>query len=519
MAKKRVSMRKISEILRLHDAGLSGRQIAASLRISRTAVSNTLKRAKAAQIAWPLPEDLDERALHERLYPAPLPSSGERPLPDWERVHKEMRRKGVTLMLLWEEYKATHPEGYQYSRFCELYRTWRQKLDVTMRQDHKAGEKLFVDYAGQTMEVIDPEDGEVRTAQIFVATLGASNYTYVEATWTQSLEDWTASHRRAFEFFGGVPEVVIPDNLKTGVTKAHLYEPDLNPTYQDLAMHYRVAVIPARVSKPRDKAKVESGVQVAERWILARLRDQSFFSLHELNAAIGEQLKAYNERPFQKLEGSRRSMFEELERATLKPLPSNAYVFARWKKARVHMDYHVDIDGHYYSVPYRYVREQIDARITEFTVECFFRGKRIASHARSLRRGRHTTIREHMPPNHRHYADWTPERLAAWAAKTGPNTRMLIEQVIASRERPQHGYRACLGILRLGEVHGAPRLEAAAKRALDVGALSYRSMASILHKGLEGNTLGTNLFEEPTHHANLRGASYYSLSNEPPEFT
>ena len=519
MAKKRVSMRKISEILRLHDAGLSGRQIAASLRISRTAVSNTLKRAKAAEISWPLPGDLDEISLQEHLYPAPLPSSVRRTLPDWDKVHNELKRKGVTLALLWEEYQAVHPDGYRYSRFCELYRTWRLKLDVTMRQNHNAGEKLFVDYAGQTMDVLDPEGGEARTAQIFVATLGASNYTYVEATWTQSLEDWTGSHRRAFEFFGGVPEVVIPDNLKTGVTKAHLYEPDLNPTYQDLAAHYGVAVIPARVSKPRDKAKVETGVLVAERWILARLRDLSFFSLHELNAAIAEQLAAYNERPFQKLEGSRRSVFEAIEKPVLRALPPNAYVFARWKKARVHMDYHVDIDRHYYSVPYKYVREQIDVRITELTVECFFKGKRIASHGRKLRRGRHTTIREHMPPNHRHYADWTPERLAMWAAKTGPNTRILIEQVIASRERPQHGYRACLGILRLGEVHGADRLEAAAKRALDAGALSYRSMASILKKGIEGNALAPDLFEAPTRHTNLRGASYYSLSNEPPEFT
>jgi len=512
-------MRKISDILRLREAGLSIRQIASSLRLGRTGVANTLARAKAAGITWPLPEDLDERALHERLYGAANSASSERPLPDWGWAHKELKRKGVTLMLLWEEYQAVHPDGYRYSRFCELYRTWRQKLDVTMRQDHKAGEKLFVDYAGQTMEVIDPETGETREAQIFVATLGASNYTYVEATWTQSLEDWTGSHRRAFEFFGGVPEIVVPDNLKSGVTKPDFYEPDLNPTYQDLAAHYGVAVIPARVSKPRDKAKVESGVQVAERWILARLRDHRFFSLHELGAAIAEQLAAYNERPFQKLEGSRRSLFEAIEQPVLRALPGNGYVFARWKKARVHMDYHVEIEGHYYSVPYQYVREQIDVRIAELTVECFFRGKRIASHARSLRRGRHSTIKAHMPPKHRHYAEWTPERLIEWAAKTGPNTRMLIEGVIASRARPEHGYRACLGILRLGEAHGAERLEAAAKRALDAGALSYRSMASILKKGIESNALAPNALEKPTRHTNLRGAAYYSLSSELPEFT
>jgi len=509
MAKKRVSMRKISEILRLQVAGLSGRQIAASLGISRSAVSNTLKRAKAAGITWPLPEELDEPSLQQRLYPSPKHSSIKRSAPAWNQVHKDLKRKGVTLALLWEEYKAIHPDGYQYSRFCQLYRAWRLKLDVTMRQDHKAGEKLFVDYAGQTMDVIDPESGKVRSAQIFVAVLGASNYTYVEATWSQSIEDWTGSHKRAFEFLGGVPEIIVPDNLKSGVTKAHRYEPDINPTYQDLAAHYGVAVLPARVRKPRDKAKVESAVQVAERWILARLRDQRFFSLHELNAAIAEQLTAYNKRPFQKLEGSRRSVFLQVDRPALNPLPANGFVFARWKKARVHMDYHVDIEGHYYSVPYKHVREQIDVRIAELTIECFFRGKRIASHGRNLRRGRHTTIREHMPSNHRHYADWTPERLAAWAAKTGPSTRILIEQVIASRDRPQHGYRTCLGILRLGEAHGSDRLEAAAKRALAVGALSYRSMASILKKGLDRKTLDTNTFKEPTRHVNLRGASYW----------
>ena len=509
MAKKRVSMRKISEILRLHQAGLSGRQITASLGVSRTAVSNTLKRAEAAGITWPLPEGLDEPALQERLYRSARYRSIERPIPAWNQVHKDLKRKGVTLALLWEEYKAIHPDGYQYSRFCDLYRAWRLKLDVTMRLDHKAGEKLFVDYAGQTMEVIDPETGEVRSAQIFVAVLGASNYTYVEATWSQSLQDWTGSHSRAFAFFGGVPEIVVPDNLKSAVSKAHLYEPDLNPTYQDLAAHYGFAVIPARVRKPRDKAKVESGVQVAERWILARLRDHRFFSLHELNAAIAEQLTAYNKRPFQKLEGSRYSTFLELDQGALNPLPPNRYVFAYWKKARVHMDYHVEVEGHYYSVPYKYVREQLEVRIGELTIECFFKGKRIASHGRNLRRGRHSTIREHMPSGHRHYADWTPERLAAWAAKTGPNTRMLIEQVIASRERPQYGYRTCLGILRLGEAYGADRLEAAAARALAVGALSYRSMASILKKGLDRNVVGTDSFEEPTRHENLRGARYW----------
>jgi len=421
-------MRKIKDILRLHDSGLSGRQIAASLRVSRSVVSSTLERARVANITWPT--NLNEQDLAAQLYGNAAPREPDRPLPDWSQLHRELSRKGVTLQLLWEEYKADHPNGYQYSWFCECYRIWRSKLDVVMRQDHKAGEKRFVDYAGQTMPVINPETGEVRQAEIFVAVLGASNYTYAEATFTQSLKDWILAHGRAFAFFGGVPEIVVPDNLKSGVTKAHRYEPDINPTYQDLATHYGIAVIPARAAKPRDKAKAESGVQVVERWILARLRNQQFFSLHELSAAIELLLKEYNERPFQKLEGSRRSMFESIDQPALKALPANAFVYAQWKKARVHMDYHVEVERHYYSVPYQHVRQQIDVRISEFTVECFIRGVRIASHQRNLRRGRHTTLRAHMPPKHRHYADWTPERLAAWAAKSGPFTQALIEQVI-----------------------------------------------------------------------------------------
>ena len=511
MAAKRISMRKIKDILRLHHSGLSGRQIAASLRISRSVVATTLERAQSANITWPL--DIDEQTLAHQLYSDAAPREPDRPLPDWPEMHRELSRKGVTLQLLWEEYRANHDDGYQYSWFCERYRQWRSKLDVVMRQDHKAGEKLFVDYAGQTMEVIDPGTGEVRTAQIFVAVLGASNYTYAEATWTQSLIDWIGSHGRAFTFFGGVPEIVVPDNLKSGVTKAHRYEPDINPTYQDLATHYGVAVIPARAAKPRDKAKAENGVLVVERWILASLRNQQFFSLCELNAAIELLLEQYNERPFQKLEGSRRSMFESIDKPALKALPSNAYVYARWKKARVHMDYHVEIEGHYYSVPYQHVRQQIDVRISEFTVECFIRGVRVASHRLSLRKGRHTTLKEHMPPKHRHCADWTQERLTAWAAKSGPCTEALALQVIASRTHPEQGYRSCLGILRLGEAYGKDRLEAASQRALSSGATSYKSMVSILKNGLDRKPLAPD--NKPAiRHTNIRGANYYQPAKE-----
>ena len=500
-------MRKIREILRLHHAGLSGRQIAASLQVSRAVVAKTLARAEAAGVSWPT--DLSDRTLENRLYATTSLQKPRKAVPDWSYINQELSRKGVSLQLLWQEYKTNHPDGYHYSWFCELYHVWSQKLDVVLRQHHKAAEKLFVDYAGHTMPVINPETGEISEAQIFVAVLGASNYTYVEATASQSLQDWILSHKRALEFFGGVPEIIVPDNLKSGVSKAHRYEPDLNPTYQDLATHYNCAVIPARVGKPRDKAKVESGVQVVSRWILARLRDHSFFSLYELNAAIEELLTQYNGQPFQKLPGSRRSRFEELDKPALKPLPVHPYVFARWKKARVHMDYHVEIEGHYYSVPYEHVRQQIDVRITELTVECFFKGIRIASHQRSLRKGQHSTVHAHMPEKHRAVAGWSRERLQKWAARSGPYTEALIEQVIASRTHPQQGYRSCLGILRLGDSYGSDRLEAAARRAIAIGATSYRSMASILKNGLDKKEIPAAADSQPLNHTNIRGAAYY----------
>ena len=402
-------MRKVYDVLRLHhEAGLGNRQVARCLSISHSTVRDYLRRAKAAGLSWPLPEDLDESALDKLLFPPPAPASAHRPLPNWPEVHRQMRRKGVTLQLLWQEYKTAHPGGYQYSRFCQLYRQWQGQLDVVMRHDHKAGEKLFVDYAGQTAELVDPQTGEVRPVQIFVAVLGASNYTYAEATLSQALPDWIGSHVRAFSFFGGTPEIVVCDNLKSGVTSPHRYEPELNPTYQDLAMHYGVAVMPARVRKPRDKAKAEAGVQLVERWILARLRDRTFFSLTELNEAIAELLDELNDRPFQKMEGSRRSHFEEVDRPVLRPLPPEPYVFATWKKARVHIDYHVEIDGHYYSVPYRHVRQEVDVRLTDSTVEVFLQGQRIASHVRSFRRGHHMEFPRSSGHLEKHYLPFPP---------------------------------------------------------------------------------------------------------------
>lgn len=505
-------MRKIREVLRLRfEVGLSARQVAASVQIARSSVGEYERRLAAAGLSWPLPEELSDTALERRLFPPPPPvPTDTRPVPNWAVLHEELRRPGVTLMLLWEEYRAAHPQGFAYSWFCEHYREWAGKLDLVMRQTHRAGEKLFVDYAGQTVEIIDRASGEVRAAQIFVAVLGASNYTYAEATWTQTLPDWIGAHVRAFDYLGGTTEVLVPDNLRSGVSRACRYEPDLNPTYAELAHHYGVAVLPARVRRPRDKAKAESGVQLVERWILAALRHRTFFSLAELNTAIAELLERLNDKPFKKLPGSRRSIFAQIDQPALRPLPAAPYTYATWKKVRVHIDYHVELDGHYYSVPYALVKQQLDARLTERTIELFHKGQRVASHMRSYAKGRHTTTPEHMPKAHRAYAEWTPQRLVHWAEQTGPDTAAVIGHILASRAHPQQGFRSCLGILRLAERYGNDRLEAACRRALRLNVCRYKSLASILERGLDRQPL-----PEPTEltlpvaHDHVRGPGYY----------
>jgi len=505
-------VRKIREILRLlWECGLSQRQVAGCCGIGKTTVVDCMARARRSGLDWSTAAALSDEELEGRLYPpVELVPAAERPTVDWSEVHTELKRKGVTLALLWEEYREREPLGYRYSWYCELYGQWRGRADLSMRQVHLAGEKLFVDYCGATVPVIDASTGEVREAQIFVAVWGASNYTYAEATWSQGLSDWTGSHVRAFEFGGGVTEEVVPDNLKSGISRPCRYEPELNPTYHDLAVHYGVAVMPARVRKPRDKAKVEVGVQVVERWILARLRHRKFCSLAELNDAIGGLLSRLNERPFRKLEGSRRSVFESLERPALRPLPLERFVYAEWRKGRVHVDYHVEVEGHYYSVPYQLVSQQLDVRVSANTVEFFAKGKRVASHLRSLRRGVHTTQGEHMPRSHREYAQWTPERLVGWAQKTGPSVAGLIERVMSTRVHPQHGFRSCLGILRLGQKYGGERLEAACQRALKIESASYRSVRSILEGGLDQQVdSAVEPAPYPQVHENVRGASYY----------
>ena len=507
MPAKRLSMRKIKDVLRLcWGQGLSKRKAAGSCGVSRPTVDDYLRRAEAAGLSWPLPAAL-ERLLFP---PAPAVPAAARGVHDWSHIHRELKRPGVTLQLLWHEYRQTHPQGYQYTWFCQHYRTWRGKLDLVMRQSHRAGEKLFVDYAGMRAQVINPATGEVREAEVFVAALGASNYTYAEATWTQGLEDWIGAHVRCFTYFGGVPEVVVPDNLRAGVSKAHRYEPDINPTYQDLATHYGVAIVPARVRRPRDKAKAEVGVQVVERWILAALRHRQCFSLAELNRAIRALLETLNNRPFKKLPGTRRALYEQLDKPALRPLPVEPYEYAEWKQARVHIDYHIEVHGHYYSVPHALIKKQVDVRITAHTIECFHRGQRIASHRRSYHKAQHTTVTAHMPESHRQAGAWSPQRLGRWAAQVGPATETLIRRVLSARKHPQQAYRSCLSVLRLGKTYGNDRLEAACQRALTLGSHSYKSLESILRHGLDRQPLAEQTEAElPTDHDNIRGSTYY----------
>ncbi len=511
MPRSRLAMRKVREILRLAHEGLALRQIGAAVGVPFTTVGDHLRRAARAGVVWPLPVELDDVALEALLFPrGPAPEPG-RPVPQWDRVHRELRRPGVTLMLLWHEYREEHPDGYSYSQFCLHYRAFECHLDLSMRQEHRAGDRLFVDFPGQRLPIWQRRSGEVRfEAELFVAVLGCSNYLVAEAVASQSLEHWVTAHVHCFETLGCVPALVVCDNLRSGVTRAHRYEPDVNATYEEMAAHYQVAVIPTRPGKPRDKAKVEAGVLLAERWILARLRNRRFYSLAEANAAIAECVTAINQRPFRKLPGSRQSWFEELERPVMRPLPATRYEFARWRVGvKVNIDYHVEYLRHYYSVPYQLVGVRVDVRVTATCVEVFHASRRVASHLRDDTPGRHTTDPAHMPVAHRRHAEWSPSRILAWANRTGSATAALAQAIMDSRPHPEQGYRSCLGIIRLADRYGPERVEAACARALTVRALSYRSVESILRHGLDSQPLpAASTRTHPDHH-NLRGAAYY----------
>ena len=511
-------MRKLKEVLRLDSLGLSQHQIARSCSISQSTVHEYVSAARAVGVKWPLPETWDDQQIGQMLFPQrPTPAVWRKhPEPDWTHIHQDLQtHKDLTLQLVWQECRENNPDGYAYSRFCDLYRHWLKKLDLVLRQEHRAGEKMFVDYAGATIPIYDPETEERQPGAVFVAVLGASNYTFAEVTLGQDLRNWIGSHIRAFEFFGGVTQILVPDNCKTGVKHPCYYEPDLNPTYREMGAHYGTAIIPARPYRPKDKAKVEVGVQVVQRWIVAALRKRKFFSPDEANQAVAELLTRLNQRRFHKLEGNRATLFAQLDRPALKPLPATRYEFGQWKTARVNIDYHIEIERHFYSVPYALVHQEVEARLTAETVEILHRGIRVASHVRSYEPARATTIIEHMPKAHQKHVGWTPSRLIEEAQQTGPYTGQLVEAILAARRHPEMGYRSCLGIVRLAKAYPAERMEAAAQRALRARAYSFQSMDSILKNQLDRLPLTGDAPVQPAvEHDNIRGADYF---DSPPE--
>jgi transposase len=513
-AKRELSMRQLRQLLRLHHGGLSAREIGRRMGVARSTIQDNLKRATAAGLKWPLADDVTDEALELRLFGRTGAPAGQRRLnarrsePDWAALAREMKRPGVTMTILWEEYRETQSGGYCYSRFCDLLRGFERRLTPVMRQHHVAGDKAFVDYSGKRIGIADPETGEVREAEIFVGVLGASNLTYAEATWTQSLPDWTGAHVRMLRFFGGAPKLLVPDNLKSGVNKASFYDPEINRTYGAMAAHYGVGVLPARPYKPRDKAKVEAGVRFAQTYILGRLRRLTFFSLAECNAAIALVMQRMNDRPMRKLGVSRRELFDRIECGALSDLPADDWEFAEWGSARVNLDYHIEVHEFFYSVPHALIHAEVDVRATARTVEIFHRGQRVAAHARRYMGRKHATTPDHMPSSHRRYAEWTPDRFRRWAAKIGPNTEGLICAVLASRPHPEQGFRTCLGILRAYRGLDIPRLEAVSARAVELGVLNCKGVAALLARkagSVAKDDRPPTLFD----HANLRGPGYY----------
>lgn len=512
-AKRELTMRQVRQMLRLARDGVSAREIGRRLGVARSTIQDNLRRADAAGLAWPLPAELTDDVLEHRLFARAGVRVGfrRRAEPDWAAFACEVKRPGVNLTVLWEEYREAHPDGYGYSRFCDLFREFERRLSPVMRQHHPAGDKVFVDYSGKKIAVIDRATGVVREAEIFVAVLGASNYTYAEASWTQGLADWIEAHVRMFRFFAGVPRLVVPDNLKSGVHKASFYDPELNRSYGMMAAHYGIGILPARPRRPRDKAKVEAGVRFAQTCILGRLRGQRLFSLAEANQAIAGALERINDHVMRRLGTSRRQLFETVERPVLAPLPAADYEFAEWRLARVSLDYHVEVDGFFYSVPHALIREQVDVRATARTIEVFHRGRRVAAHQRRYGGPRHGTDPDHMPSAHRRYAEWTPDRFRRWAHSIGPSTEGLVIAILANRPHPEQGFRTCLGVLRLFKDIDAARAEAVAAYAVAIGALTYKSIASIIASNRDRRPEQRRGAADTTviDHPNLRGPGYF----------
>jgi len=510
----RLPMRKIRDVLRLcWVLGCSVRQTSESLGMSTGVISKMTNRAETAGLDWEQVQKLGEQELEHRLYGKPVASGERRPEPDPKWIHLELRKTGVTLELLHLEYLEEHPTGYRYTAFCNRYRRWLNKQSPTMRQHHKAGEKAFVDYSGKRPCIVDPKTGERKPVELFVAVLGASNYTYAEASESQQSKDWIASNERALRYFGGAPRALVPDQLRSGVATPCWYEPKVQRTYHELANHYGTSVFPARPGKARDKAKVEVAVQIAQRWIVARLRNETFFSLEELNQRIRELLEELNARPMKRYGGvSRNELFEQLDKPVLLPLPSDYFEYSTWKSARVNLDYHIELERHYYSVPYVLVREKVEARITARTVEVFHVGRRVASHARSYVLFKHTTNPEHMPPNHRAWLNADPGEIQQWAKTVGPYTEAMVNRILESNFYPEQCWRSARGLKRIGQKYGPERTEVACRRALKFGARSYKPVERMLKHGLDQRPLPDE--EQPAaaviEHENIRGPEYFT---------
>lgn len=500
------------EVLRLHySCGMSQKQIAKSLGCSHSTVGEYLKRATVAGLSWPLPADSDDASLNKLLFP-PVRNKkvGARPQPDCVRIHDELKGKGVTLLQLWTEYRDEYPFGYGLSQFCDIFRKFNHNLAISMRQVHTAGDKAFSDFAGTTFSIVDETTGEVNLAHLFVCTLGASSYTFAKLFDDETSASWCNGHAEAFTFFKGCPVIVVPDNPKPVVTKASPYEPDINPSFAQMAAHFDVGVIPARVRHPKDKAAVEAAVGLATRWILAVLRKQTFFTLAEANIAVASLLERLNQKKFQKRPGSRKSLYEELDKPALRPLPTNTYEFCEFKKASINVDYHFAFEQHCYSVPFKYRFAKVELRITSTTIEVFAEGKRIASHSRKYTPGKFTTINEHRPKSHREYGNWSPEAMILRGSVIGPATGDLFAAILKSRTIPEQGYRSCQGILRLATLYSNDRLEAACARALAIRGLSYKTVKSILKFGLDSRPLPEQPVQLSLIHPNVRGSAAFT---------
>lgn len=518
MCQARLTMKKLREVLRLkYDCQLKHRQIGRAANISPSTVSYYTQAFKQAGLQWPLPEEMSDSELTlklESFCPQLKIKSVNKHVPDFAQMHQELKRKEVTLLLLYEEYKSIYAEhAYSYPEYCRRYRKWKKRCKASLRQTYKAGDKCFVDYAGPKVPIYDACTNSVHEAMIFIGVLGASNYTFAEATMTRQIPDWLGSHQRMFEFFGGVPHMVIPDNEKAGVTSACYYDPELNPNYCALAAHYNTTVLPTRPRHPRDKAKVETGVQIVERWILGRLRHQKFFSLKELNAAISELLKVLNQKPFKKLPGSRQSQFEQLDKPQLKPLPNTPYEHAIIKRAQVRLDYHIEVDKHYYSVPHQLIGKVVEYRLTTNFLEIYYQGLRIASHVRSHQMGQHTVVTEHMPEVHRRHQAWTPQTFIDWAQQKGQCSLLIAKAMIGRQANAECCYRIYLGLCNLAKRFGSDEFEKACRYASHIEAYQFKSIKSILEKRLYQTFIATAANDdpafEPKHHIHVRGANYY----------